>query len=688
MRQAFRRTVLAAIAAALVPLMPAAAQQNGSAGARADRLTLADFLDWQTVSDPQVSPDGRQVIYTRGWIDAVNDRRRSSLHIMDADGSRPRALLEGSSARWSPAGERIAFLAQGEPRGNQIWVRYMDAEGAATQVTRLNESPTAINWSPDGRYIAFRMLVPRNANWRVESQATALRPRGATWTAAPRVVESLVYRRDGQGYVADGTFHIFVVRADGGAPRQISTGDWDVGSPTWSPDGRTIYFSSGPRIEDSEYEWRESEIFAMDVATGAKRQLTSRRGPDNNPTPSPDGRLIAYTGYDWSTDTWVDQKLYVMNTDGSGSRILADIDRSPGNLTWAADNSGVYFTANNEGSANLYFAPLRGEVRQITSDVAMTNVNEIRRDGTVFATRTSFHDPGNIISFNVRSPDNVRRLTDINGELLAHRKLGDVEEIWYTSTDDLRIQGWIIKPPDFDPARRHPLMLVIHGGPHSMYNVGFNFGWQEHAANDYVVLYTNPRGSTGYGSAFGNAIKNAYPGKDYDDLMRGVDEVIAKGYIDDRNMFVFGCSGGGVLTAWIVGHTDRFAAASANCPVTNWLSFVGTTDGAGWYRNFEKLPWEDPSEHLRRSPLMYVGNVRTPTMLMTGVNDLRTPMGQTEEYYQALRLLRVPTAMVRFNDEAHGTSSRPSNFIRTQLYLRDWFQKHSRPAARQTTDDR
>jgi dipeptidyl aminopeptidase/acylaminoacyl peptidase len=221
-------------------------------------------------------------------------------------------------------------------------------------------------------------------------------------------------------------------------------------------------------------------------------------------------------------------------------------------------------------------------------------------------------------------------------------------------------------------------MLSIHGGPHSMYNVAFNFGWQEHAANGYVVLYTNPRGSTGYGSAFGNAIKRAYPGKDYDDLMAGVDAVIAKGYVDTQNMFVYGCSGGGVLTAWIVGKTDRFAAASANCPVTNWLSFVGTTDGASWYRNFDKLPWEDPSEHLRRSPLMLVGNVKTPTMLMTGVNDLRTPISQTEEYYEALKVRKVPTAMIRFNDEWHGTSSKPSNFARTQLYLREWFTRHAR----------
>jgi dipeptidyl aminopeptidase/acylaminoacyl peptidase len=687
MRQAFRRTFLVTVVASFLPVLPVEAQ-SGTTAARADRLALADFLDWETVSDPQISPDGRQIIYTRGWIDKVNDTRKSSLHVMDVDGSRPRALLEGSSARWAPDGSRIAYLAQGEPRGTQIWVRYMDAEGASTQITRLTESPSAIAWSPDGRWIAFRMLVPRTTGWRVESQATALRPRGATWTEAPRVVESLVYRRDGQGFLADGTFHIFIVRAEGGTPRQVSTGDWDVGTPTWSPDGRTIYFSSGPRIEDAEYEWRETQIFALDVATGEKRQLTTRHGPDNNPTPSPDGRLIAYTGFDWSTDTWVDSRLYVMNADGTGHRILANIDRSPGSLTWARDGSGVYFTAQSEGSQNLWFAPLRGTVRQVTNGVHMLAIGDIGRDGLVVGTRTSFHEPGDIVSFNIRTPDNIRELTDVNGDILMGKELGEVEEIWYTSTDDFRIQGWIVKPPDFDPARRYPLMLFIRGGPHAMSNVGFNFSFQEHAANGYVVLYTNPRGSTGYGSAFGNAIKFAYPGKDYDDLMRGVDEVIAKGYIDTNNMFVYGCSGGGVLTAWIVGHTDRFAAASANCPVTNWLSFVGTTDGVSWYRNFEKLPWEDPSEHLRRSPLMYVGNVRTPTMLMTGVNDLRTPISQTEEYYQALRLLKVPTAMVRFNDEWHGTTSKPSNFIRTQLYLRYWFEKHARPPLRPATDDR
>ena len=282
----------------------------------------------------------------------------------------------------------------------------------------------------------------------------------------------------------------------------------------------------------------------------------------------------------------------------------------------------------------------------------------------------------------LKNPAAIKQLTAVNDDVLAGKKIGDVTEIWYTSADGMKIQGWYITPPDFNPSRKYPMQLHIHGGPHSMYGVGFNFGWQEHAANDYVILYTNPRGSTGYGSAFGNAIKNAYPSKDYDDLMAGVDALLAKGFVDAQNMFVTGCSGGGVLTAWIVGHTDRFAAASANCPVIDWLSFVGTTDGASWYYNFEKLPWEDPTEHIRRSPLTYVGNVKTPTMLMTGVNDLRTPMPQTEQFYSALKLRKVPTAMLRFNDEWHGTTSNPSNFMRTQLYLRYWFDKHKRGGGR------
>ncbi len=658
------RYLVWALAAVALSAPPLASQER--------TLELKDYLEWEGVSDPRISPDGQRIVYTRRWVDKLGDRWESSLWLMNADGSRNRFLVDGSAARWSPQGDRIAYVARGEPEGSQIFVRWMDAEGAVTQITRVTESPSDLRWSPDGNQIAFTMNVSQRDTFRIQLPP---KPEGAEWTGDPKVVTRLAYRRDRQGYVDDGYRHIFVVPATGGTPRQLTDGDWNHADPAWTPDGRTILFES-LRVPDWQHQWRESEIYAVNVPTREIRQVTTRRGGDGNPVVSPDGRWVAYTGYDWHEDTYRTSGLYVMDADGSDPRELTGgLDRSPEDVTWDPDGRGLYFTADSEGRRQLHFAPLNGDARRLTDGAHRFSLAGMSGT-TAVGVLSSFHEPGDVVTLDVGQPGLFRRLTEVNADVLHGVRLGEVEEIWYTSAGDLRIQGWIVKPPDFDPSRKYPMMLAIHGGPHGMYGVSFNFGWQEHAANGYVLLYTNPRGSSGYGSAFGNAIKNAYPGKDYDDLMAGVDTLLGRGYVDERNLFVYGCSGGGVLTSWVVGHTDRFAAASANCPVTNWLSFVGTTDGASWYRNFASLPWEDPTEHLERSPLMYVGNVSTPTMLMTGENDLRTPMSQTEEYYQALRYRGVPTMMVRFKDEWHGTSSRPSNFMRTQLFLRAWFDKH------------
>ena len=643
---------------------PVSAQQN-------EKLTLEKFLDWERVSDPQVSPDGQQIVYTRRWVDKMKDRWTSAIWIMNADGARNRFLTEGSSPRWSPDGTRISFLHDGKPKGNQIFVRWMDAEGATTQITRVERSPGNVTWSPDGKSLAFTMAVAVRDTWNIKLPQ---RPKGAQWTGNPKIVTRLNYRRDRRGYVDDAYTHLFVVDAEGGTPRQLTDGNWSHRGVAWTPDGSEILFTS-LRTEDPEHEWRESEVYAVNLASGAIRQLTHRHGPDGGAVVSPNGKLVAYTGYDWTDDTYITSKLYVMNPDGSNPRqIAAGLDRQPRGLIWSRDSKGVYFNVSEHGTTNLYFAPVKGKAKKVTDGNHRLAVSSISRNGTAVGTLSSYYEPGDIFAMDLKRPE-PRQLTHVNSDVLAGIRLGQVEEIHYTSLEGFEIQGWIIKPPDFDPSRKYPLILAIHGGPHGMYGVGFNFGWQDHAAHGYVVLYTNPRGSSGYGSAFGNAIKRAYPGKDFDDLMAGVDTVINRGYIDTNNLFVYGCSGGGVLTSWVVGHTKRFRAASANCPVTNWISFVGTTDGAGWYRNFDHLPWDDPAEHLRRSPLMYVGNVATPTMLMTGENDLRTPMGQTEEYYRALRYLNVPTAMIRFKNEWHGTGSRPSNFMRTQLYLRSWFER-------------
>ena len=660
------------------------------------RLTLDRYMDTEGVADPRISPDGGRIVYGRSWIDPMTDDRKSSLWIMDADGSRDRFLTDGSSPRWSPSGDRIAFLACGTPGGDrtaleecgegskrQIWVRHMDAEGAVTQVTRLTENASDIAWSPDGERIAFEMLVPDRDRWAVDLPG---KPEGATWTEEPRVVERLDYRQDRRGYEPEGRTHIFVVDAEGGTPRQLTHGDFDHGGPEWTPDGNTIVFD-GLRHPEADWIWRESEIYAVDVDTREIRRLTDRRGPDRSPVVSPDGRRIAYVGHDSVRNTYIASTLYVMNADGSDPRPLtADLDRSPSDVRWSPDGEAIYFTAEDQGAMNLHVVSLDGDVRRLSEGEHEFRASDLA-GSRVVGVLSGPHLPEDVVAFDARQR-RFERLTSVNEDLLADVRLGEVEEIRYPSADGLEIQGWIVKPPDFDPSETYPLILHIHGGPHAMYGWDFSWSFQNFAANGYVVLYTNPRGSSGYGTDFGNAIMNAYPGRDYDDLMAGVDSVLARGYVDSENMFVTGCSGGGVLSSWVIGKTDRFAAAGVRCPVTNWFSFVGTTDSPYWYRNFAELPWEDPSEHLERSPLMLVGNVTTPTLLMTGELDLRTPMAQTEEYYQALRFLKVPAAMVRMQEEWHGTSSKPSNFLRTQAYLMHWFENYMTEEMRERLERR
>ena len=644
------------------------------ASAQTQRLSLDNYLDLESVSNPQISPDGSRIIYTRQWVDKVNDRRASSLWMMNSDGTRKRQLVEGSGALWSRDGTRILFTKEGEPEGSQIFVRWMDDEGSVTQITRLENGPSGARWSPDGNWVAFTSRIDDKADFAGVSLPS--RPDGAKWVDEPKIVERAGYKRDRQGYIDTGWAHVFVVPAEGGTARQMTDGAWNHSNISWSPDGTEIYFTSH-RAEDWDRpeNWQESEIYSVAVASGDITQLTDRRGPDNGPTPSPDGRLIAYTGIETHQDTYRNQNIYVMNRDGSGSRVISgDYDRQSRGLRWAPDGSGLYFSVSRDGYRSLHFVSLDGGVTQLTDGEQLLSLSSFSDAGTAVGTISSAYEPGDIYRFDLSSPSVVNRLTEVNTDVLEGINLGEVEEIWYDS-DPFRIQGWIVKPPDFDPNRAYPMMLVIHGGPHGMYNGGFNFAFQEHAANDYVVLYTNPRGSTGYGTAFANAINHDYPGIDMQDLMRGVDEAIETGYVDEDNLFVYGCSGGGILTSYIVGNTDRFRAASANCPIVNWMSAMGTSDAISYLRTFEKPFWEDATEWIDRSSIFYAGNVTTPTMLMTGENDLRTPMGQTEEFYQALQYVGVPTVMVRFQEEWHGTSSRPSNFIRTQLYLRKWFEK-------------
>jgi dipeptidyl aminopeptidase/acylaminoacyl peptidase len=661
------------------------APQPMSAQPRARVLDDTTFMDMERVSGPAIAPDGKQIVFTRGWIDKMRDQSRSNLWIVDSEGSRVRELTNGawrdSDAVWAPDSQRVAFLSD---RGgsNQLHVLWVGS-GEVAQLTHLQRAPSGIRWSPDGRWIAFTSVVPDEDP--ILAIKLPARPRGAEWARGATVVDRGSWARDGVGQVEKGFTQVFVIDARlGGTPRQITEGKYNHSNPEWSADGATIYVS-GIRKPDAEFLRGDSEIYAVDVKTLAVKTLTNRGGPDDNPAVSPDGKRIAYTGHDEKNFTRHVSHLYLMNADGSGSRLWAgNLADSPGELTWAPDNSGIYYTVGERGVDNIYFVPVTGAPRKLTNDVQTLGGLSIARTGQVATVRSTFHQPGHLVTFPLTNPASVKTLVDVNSDVLEGVRLGEVEELWFTAKDGVKAQGWLVKPVDFDPKKKYPMVLWIHGGPWSMYNVGFNWGYQNFAAKGYAVLYTNPRGSTGYGQEFVNGIQYSYPGKDYDDLMAGVDAAIAKGFIDERNLFVCGGSGGGVLTAWIVGHTNRFAAAVSMRPVINWHSFVGTTDGVGWYRQFEKYPWEDPTDYVKRSPLTYVGNVTTPTMLMTGEEDLRTPMGQSEEFYRALKMLKKETLLVRMPDEFHGWR-RPSRQLSQQLYLQAWFEKHRRPSATTTT---
>lgn len=680
-----KKFLSALVAACIVMVAPSAADE-----AKPNVLQVADYLDYEWVRNPQISPDGKQVIYTRQRVDKMKDKIAPTLWIINTDGTNNRQLMDGAGALWSPDGSRIAFVkpdADGRP---QIYTRSMDASGLVTQVTSFEYAPSAMEWAPDGRSIAFVARVAQKSDWKITLPG---RPEGAKWTEDPVIVEDLHYRQDRVGYTNTGYDHLFVVSAEGGTPKQLTSGNWNVGMRrigaiafparlSWSPDSRRIAFDGAGKPIESPY-WFESHIHVVDVATGEKTTLTTGRGTYGEPAWSPDGKTIAFTGYDTHERLYHVDNLYVIDAaGGTPNQLLTDLPDGPGNLHWAANSKTIYFAMDKEGDRNLHRVDLRGNMAEVTTGdhtVAFASLSNTGVAATVVSS-PSVPDAVAIVSNLDRKPT-LRTITDVNADLLDGKTLGKVEEVWYEATaetgETARVQGWIVYPPDYDASKTYPLLLSIHGGPNAMYDTSFDFSYQEFAASGYVVLYTNPRGSTGYGEDFANAIDGRYPGPvDYADLMAGVDLLIERKIADPERLFVTGCSGGGVLTTWIIGQTDRFKAAAALCPVVNWIGMSGTTDVAAWlYTFFEEPFWVDPKPWLDHSTIMHVGKVKTPTLLMTGVEDLRTPLGEAEEYFAALKYRGVPTKLVPMVGEYHGTSSIPSNYLRTSLMLRKWFEE-------------
>ena len=641
-----------------------------------------DVFELEYAADPRISPDGGRVVYVRTSMDIMRDTKRSELWIVNADGSDHRRLGVGGSPRWSPDGARLAYTADG-----QIHVRWMDTGEEAT-LTQLLESPRGLRWSPDGRHLAFNKLVPYPA----PSLAPPPRPpAGAEWAAPPIMEDRFKNRQDGVGYLDFGYDHLFIVPVEGGTPTQVTSGDYQHQSPAaWTPDGESLVFSSN-RNENWIHDYRNSELYIVSIADGRVRRLTDRPGPDRSPAVSPDGRQVAFTGYEDRTRTYQVSRLHVMNLDGSGHRTLTEgLDRSVSNPVWASDGGGVYFQYDDEGNSKIGFVSLDGATEVLAEDLGGTSYGRpygggsfsVARDGSLALNQTRPEFPGEV-AVGAGGRD-VRRITSLNEDLLANRRLGEVEEIWWESSFDGRpVQGWIVKPPDFDPGRRYPLILEIHGGPVSNYGDRFSAEMQLLAAAGYVVLYANPRGSTSYGEAFADLLYHNYPGEDYDDLISGVDAVIERGYVDEDNLFVTGGSAGGIMTAWIVGKTDRFRAAVSQKPVVNWISKTLTADN--WYGYFhsryEGLPWEDPEPYWEFSPISLVGNVNTPTMIITGEEDLRTPLSESYQMFHALKLRGIDTAVIRLPGAAHDMSRRPSQLMAKIANIVAWFEKYRTPPA-------
>jgi acylaminoacyl-peptidase len=655
-------------------------------------LKPLDIFNLEIAGDPQISPDGRRIVYVRQFAEIMSDRRCSNLWIINFDGSDNRPLTTGnfsdSSPQWSPDGTRIAFISDRDGGVPQIYSRWMDT-GQTAKLTNLQTPPSGIAWSPDGKQISFTALVPGTAR---QIGPVPAAPTGAKWAEPATIVDNLVYRFNGAGYLKPGYYHIFAISSEGGTPRQISTGNFQHGGPgfrasevVWTPDSKYLIVGANRRA-DYEYEPLDSEIYEFAIADGSVRALTDRRGPDSSPAVSPDGKYIAYTGFDDRYQGYQITRLYVMNRDGSGSRVLsANLDRDVSSPQWMPDGSGIYFLYDDQGNTKLGLFALDGAMKTLAGNIgggasaySFGASVTAARNGNFALAYTRPDIPGDIAVASATNPT-PRVITSVNADLLAGKTLGQVEEIWYNSSlDNRKIQGWIIKPPGFESGKKYPLILEIHGGPFANYGDRFDIEKQLMAASGYVVVYTNPRGSTSYGGEFGNLIHHKYPGDDFYDLNSGVDAVIAKGYIDTDNLFVTGGSGGGVLTCWVIGHTTRFRAAAPVYPVINWYSFNLTADIPSFVMKywFPGMPWDNVEHYEKRSLLSVVKNVKTPTMVMTGEEDYRTPISESEQYYTALKLLKVESVLVRVPGEPHGITRRPSHHAAKISYIINWFDQH------------
>ena len=645
-----------------------------------------NVFDLEYVSNTQISSNGDKVLYQRNFNDIMTDESFSNIWLINYDGTNNRPITTGnfkdSSPKWSNKGDKFIFKSNREGK-SQIFLYDLN-NNSIQKLTNYQYSIESIQWSPDDNYILFSSFIDSERDTLIEMPD---KPKGAKWNDPPVEISDLNYRYDSSGFRKPGEVQFFTIPINGGTPRQISNikPEKRAGQGVWLGNDKVIF--SANLNEDSDYNTNNSEIYILDLDSGEHKALTSRNGPDYSPKVSNDNSMIAYLGYDDEYLGYQQNSIYIMNSDGSDkNKIKLDIDRNISNIYWSGDNKRIFFQFDDKGITRIASTTLDGKFKPEVDEVGGLSFSRpysggffsLSKNNRYSFTYGTAYNPADLA---VGYRGSKKRLTNLNKDLFDYKKLGNVEEIWYESSyDGKMIHGWIVKPPNFDSSKKYPLILEIHGGPHTNYGFHFSSEVQLFASKGYVVLYTNPRGSTSYGKEFANLIHHNYPSQDYDDLISGVDFVIEKGYIDESNLFVTGGSGGGVLTSWIVGKTDRFAAAVVAKPVINWYSFVLYADNIGYFYKywFKDFPWDDPESYLKRSPISYVGNVKTPTMVLTGEKDYRTPMAESEQFYAGLKLNKVETMLVRIPNANHGIASKPSNLIAKVNAIIAWFEKYKK----------
>ena len=644
-----------------------------------------DVFELEWASDPQVSSDGETIVYVRRSNDIMKDRVRSNLWRINTSGKNHRPLHSGFknsySPRWSPDNTKIAFVSNnsGSTQIHMHWV----GSGETTVISQLQESPSSLSWSPDGKWLAFTMNVKGKSTSIVKSRT---KPDGASWAKKPITVTTTRYQYDGRGIVEPSYRHVFVVPADGGTARQLTNGNFNhYGSLAWSADSKDIFFSAH-RSDDWELISGESNLYKITVSNKKLEQITSMPGEERSPSISPNGEVIAFYVKERRPLAYTPSRIAVMNLKSGNMQIISnDLDDDSDNLFWSNDGESIYFAFDQRGKRTIKKISLSGKVSDFADNVGGTTIGRPYISG-------EFHAANDVIAYTFGQADRPADLaitinketnvvTSLNEDILGHRKLGKVNEITYRSSfDGQEIQGWYITPPDFNPKKKYPLILEIHGGPHLAYGPHFSAELQIMAASGYIVFYDNYRGSSSYGEDFALLLQYKYSSKeDFADHMSGIDALINKGIVDEKNLFIAGGSAGGIATAYAIGLTDRFNAAVSSKPVINWLSKPLTADSmvGQIYHQFPGPPWEHLDHYWERSPLSLVGNVTTPTMLITGEEDRRTPISETEQFYQALRLKGVDSAMIRIPNTSHGIASRPSNLITKVDHILAWFEMYT-----------